>query len=388
MIEMLDFGHEIQYLIIFSSVLILPKIIQRFKVPVGITCLSLGILTSSLYPELRHDQLILLLSRLGITSLFLFAGMEVKVDELKENKLPLLKHLSVALLIIFLLSFAIQYYFELEFRLAVIFSLGILTPSTGFILNSLDSYKLTRSQKYWISSKSISEEMMAVLVLFFAMQSQDLKSLLISIAVLITLLFGLPIVFKLFIRYIAPYAPKSEVAFLIILALLCGVITKKIGTYYLVGAFIVGIVAGRFKHFMDEKEDKNIFESLSVFFGIFIPFYFYKSGLKLSLDILTKEGIVIGLFLSLYLIPLRFYFTNFTTINFLGREVYSPWKISLSLMPTLIFGLVISSILLEKYHVDSSLITGLFIYTIITSILPAFAFETNPPKEYDSTTIE
>ncbi len=385
---MLDFGREIQYLIIFSSVLIFPKIIQRFKVPVGITCLTLGILTSSLYPELRHDQLLLLLSRLGITSLFLFAGMEVKIDELREHRLPLLKHLALALLIIFSVSFAIQYYFDLELRLAIIFSLGLLTPSTGFILNSLDSYKLTKSQKYWISSKSISEEMMAVLVLFFAMQSHDLKDLGISILILLILLFGLPIIFKLFIRYIAPYAPKSEVAFLIILALLCGVITKKIGTYYLVGAFIVGIVAGRFKHFMDEKEDKNIFESLSVFFGIFIPFYFYKSGLNLSLDILSKEGVIVGAFLALYLIPLRFYFTNFTTINFLGREIYSPWKVSLSLMPTLIFGLVISSILLERYQVRPSIVTGLFIYTIISSILPAFAFETNPPKEYDSTTIE
>lgn len=385
---MLDFGHEIQYLIIFSSVLILPKIIQRFKVPVGITCLMLGVLTTTLYPELRHDQLLLLLSRLGITSLFLFAGMEVKIDELKENQLPLLKHLGVALGIIFIISVALQYYFDLPLRMAIILSLGLLTPSTGFILNSLNSYKLSKSQKYWISSKSICEEMMAVLVLFFAMQSDNVKNLAISMAVLFVLLFGLPIIFKLFIRYIAPYAPKSEVAFLIILALLCGVITKKIGTYYLVGAFIVGIVAGRFKHFMVEKEENNIFESLSVFFGIFIPFYFYKTGLNLSLDIITKEGIIIGAFLCLYLIPMRFYITNYTTINFLRKEVYSPWKISLSLMPNLIFGLVISTILLKKYHVDPTLITGLFVYTIITSLLPAFAFETNPPQKYDSTTIE
>ena len=385
---MLDFGHEIQYLIIFSSVLILPKIILRFKVPMGITCLILGIATSRFYPELRNDQLILLLSRLGITSLFLFAGMEVKVEELREHKYPLLKHLSIGLVIIFILSFVLQYYFDLNLRMAIIFSLGLLTPSTGFILNSINSYKLSHSQKYWIRSKSISEEMMAVMVLFFAMQSHDLKNLIISIGVLVVLLFGLPIIFKLFIRYIAPYAPQSEVAFLIILALLCGVITKKIGTYYLVGAFIVGIVAGRFKHFMEAKEDKNIFESLSVFFGIFIPFYFYRSGLKLSLDILTKEGIIIGAFLTLYLIPLRYYYTNFTTIHFLGREIYAPWKVSLSLMPTLIFGLVISSILLERYHVPPSIITGLLIYTIVSSILPAFACETNPPEQYDSTTIE
>jgi len=385
---MLDFGHEIQYLIIFSSVLILPKIIQRFKVPVGITCLMLGVLTTTLYPELRHDQLLLLLSRLGITSLFLFAGMEVKVEELKENKRPLLKHLGVALGIIFVISMALQYYFDISLRMAIILSLGLLTPSTGFILNSLSSYKLSKSQKYWISSKSISEEMMAVLILFFAMQSDDMKNLAISIAVLFVLLFGLPTIFKLFIRYIAPYAPKSEVAFLIILALLCGVITKKIGTYYLVGAFIVGIVAGRFKHFMVEKEENNIFSSLSVFFGIFIPFYFYKTGLNLSLDIITKEGIIIGAFLCLYLIPMRFYITNYTTINFLGKDIYSPWKISLSLMPNLIFGLVISTILLEKYQVSPTIITGLFVYTITTSLLPAFAFETNPPKEYDSTTFE
>lgn len=92
----------------------------------------------------------------------------------------------------------------------------------GFILDSLSDFKLSKTQHYWIKSKSITEEIMAVGMLFLIMQSQSLQSLLMSLGVLSLLLLGLPLLFKLHIRFIAPYAPKSELAFLVLMALLSG----------------------------------------------------------------------------------------------------------------------------------------------------------------------
>jgi len=379
-----SFTQEVEYLFLFSAVLILPKIIKRFRIPIGITCIFLGLLCSFFWKSFNDDQLLLLLSRLGITSLFLFAGMEVEMEELKENKGPISKHLALNLLMIGFVSAFIGYFFHLDLRPAIILTIGLMTPSAGFILDSISDFKLTKSHQYWIKSKSISEEILSVFILFFAMQSHDANQLIISIFILVGLLTFLPILFKVYVRYVAPYAPKSEVAFLIILALVCGVITKKIGTYYLVGAFIVGLIAGRFKHFMGKVEGINIFNALSIFFGIFIPFYFFKAGLGFSSDHLNKEGFFVGLGFILILIPIRFLFILYTQKKFVDNRVYKPWKISLSLMPNLIFGLVISSILTERYNVDSSIIAGLFIYTIFTSILPTFSFKKVPPKEYDT----
>ena len=382
-----NFNQEITYLILFSAVLILPKLMRRLRLPEGISCILLGLLSSYFWESFQEDQLLLLLSRLGITSLFLFAGMEVDIKTLKTHSNGLLKHLSVSLIMMGLCSAFLANIFHLPTQVAIIFSLGLLTPSTGFILESIKDFRLSEGQKYWISSKSIAEEILAVMVLFIALQSNDMQKLGMSLGVLIFLLLALPLIFKIFLKFVAPYAPKSEVAFLILLALICGVVTKKIGTYYLVGAFIVGIIAGRFKHFLGKVEGINIFNSLSIFFGIFIPFYFFKAGLSLSGNLFNKESLLIGIGFAIFIIPMRNSAVFYSQKNFISDKVKRPWKVALSLMPTLIFGLVIASILRDRFEVKDSLIGGLFIYTLISSFLPAFAFERLPPKRYTSETV-
>ncbi len=379
-----NFNQEITYLILFSAVLFLPKLMRRFRLPSGITCIILGFLSSYFWNDFQEDQLLLLLSRLGITSLFLFAGMEVDIEELKRHGPSLRKHLSVDLLIIVFIGAFCSYFFHLSWQIGFILALGLLTPSTGFILESIKDFKISEGQRYWISSKSISEEILAVMVLFFALQSDDFEQLGISLVVLIVLLIALPLIFKGFVRFVAPYAPKSEVAFLVLLALICGVVTKKIGTYYLVGAFIVGIIARRFKHFSGKVEGVDIFTNLSVFFGIFIPFYFFKAGLSLSGNIFSKEGILLGFGFSAIIIPIRYSAIYYSQKNFIKEKVEKPWKVGISMMPTLIFGLVIASILKNRFGLSSDLVSGLFIYTIITSILPLFAMEKVPPRNYSS----
>lgn len=383
-----NFNQEITYLILFSAVLILPKLMRRLHLPEGITCILLGFLSSYFWNDFQEDQLLLLLSRLGITSLFLFAGMEVNLGELRRHGRSLTKHLGVDLLIIFFVGSFCSYFFRLSWQIGIILALGLLTPSTGFILESIKDFKISENQRYWISAKSIAEEILAVMVLFFALQSNDLEQLGISLIVLIVLLFALPIIFRIFVRWVAPYAPKSEVAFLILLALICGVVTKKIGTYYLVGAFIVGIIAGRFKHFLGKVEGIDIFSNLSVFFGIFIPFYFFKAGLSLSGDIFSKEGILLGFGFSAIIIPIRYSAVYYSQKNFIEKKIQKPWKVAISLMPTLIFGLVIASILKNRFELSDELVSGLFIYTIVTSILPLFGMERLPPKTYSSKIIK
>lgn len=376
------------YLLLFSGLIIIPKLLKRWRLPEGMTCLFLGMLSSLFWFSFHNDQLLLLLSRLGITSLFLFAGLEVDIDELKEHRPALQKHLLINALLIVVVGLFLSFLFHLSWRVGLILALGLLTPSTGFILDSLSDFKLNNTQHYWIKSKSIAEEILAVGFLFLIMQSESWQSLLISLVFLGGLLIGLPLLFRFHIKYIAPYAPKSELAFLVLMALLSGVMTQKMGTYYLIGAFLVGLVAGRFNHFMNAPEAKNLFENLSYFFSLFIPFYFFKKGLTLTGSFLEKDGILIGIGFCLIINPIRYFSVQYSLKNFVDKKVRGMWKVSISLLPNLIFGLVIGGILKEKYEVSDSILSGLFLFTIVTSVLPAITFEHRPPKEYDLSTLD
>ena len=226
-----------------ALILLLPKLLLRFRIPSGITAFAIGCVCVNIDLLASDDQLILMLARLGITSLFLFAGMEINISEIKEHSKPLTKYLFKSLLIIFLSAMAFVFFFKESIQVSMIIGIAILTPSAGFILSSLGGYNFTDNQKFWIKIKAISKEIAAITVLFFALQINDPQSLGISILVLAALIYILPKIFKFFLKTIAPYAPGTEVSFLVLIAFTTGIITKKLGTHYLVGAFITGVVA-------------------------------------------------------------------------------------------------------------------------------------------------
>ena len=164
------FSSEAQYFVLFACLLLLPKILLRFSIPTALTALTLGFVTSLGLGWFQNDELLLMLSRLGITSLFLFAGMEVDLDELKEDANVLSKHLVKITILIFIVGFILTKAFQINYRMALILTLGLMTPSTGFILNSLKGFELNANQERWVRSKAISKELVAIFLLFFTLQ--------------------------------------------------------------------------------------------------------------------------------------------------------------------------------------------------------------------------
>lgn len=381
------FTLEVQYFILFAAILLLPKMLLRFRIPTALTSLALGIATAFFLGWFKDDQLLLMLSRLGITSLFLFAGMEVDLDELRDDSSVLLKQIIKLVLIIFVAGAAMTYVFDITYRLALVLALGIMTPSTGFILNSLKNYELTPKQEKWVRSKAIAMELVAIFLLFFILQTESVREFTISTVTLVTMILILPLAFRFFLKVVAPFAPDSEVSFLVLIALLCGVITMKLGTYYLVGAFIVGMTAARFRHFIHHEKSDRMLYSLGLFFSFFVPFYFYRAGLTFPAELFSVEGLIIGATFLVIFLPIRF-FSVFSTVWLFMKE---SWKnriaIAIPLLPTLIFGLVIASIMREKFGASNELVSGLIIYTLGSSIIPWFFMEKTPPDSYDGSMV-
>ncbi len=76
-------SQELIYLTLIFGLLVVPRALQRLKIPAPITCLLLGVGAMLLWGDDTHDPVVTLLSALGISSLFLFAGLEVDFDTLR-----------------------------------------------------------------------------------------------------------------------------------------------------------------------------------------------------------------------------------------------------------------------------------------------------------------
>ncbi|MDP3910459.1 MAG: cation:proton antiporter, partial [Gemmatimonadales bacterium] len=238
---------EFDYVVLLFALFVVPRFLQRYGLPTAITNFALGALAGMGLSLFAYDRTVALLSTLGIVSLFLFAGLEVTFSELRREATVLLQHIALGVAALLGVALGVFWALDLPWRPAMLVSLALLTPSTGFILDSLASLKLTDQERFWTKSKAVGSELVALGVLFIVLRSTGLRELGTSTLALGAMIVLLPIAFRLFAVRIVPHAPKSEFAFLLMVAVVCAFVTRRLGVYYLVGAFVVGVTAQRFR---------------------------------------------------------------------------------------------------------------------------------------------
>jgi Kef-type K+ transport system membrane component KefB len=369
---------ELQYVALLFVLFIFPRVLQRYRLPSAFTCLGLGALASIGFRLFQHDPGVSLLSTLGIVSLFLFAGLDVEFSELRRNAAILTQHLVIRISLLTLVTFLVELTLGLPVQPSILVSLALTTPSTGFILDSLGSLGVSQQERAWIKSKAIATELVALVVLFIALQPPSATVILRSSVILVAMIAFLPLIFRLFAKMILPHAPKSEFGFLVMAAVLCALITRELGAYYLVGAFVVGVTAQRFRRQLPAIASEQIVHAVELFASFFVPFYFFHAGLGLRSEDFTPAAIALGFMFIAILIPGRVYLVALHRRLSLGESVRSGARIGISIAPTLVFTLVIAEILRDRFAVSPVIFGGLIVYTLVNTLLPGFILRSAP----------
>ncbi|MEO8200428.1 MAG: cation:proton antiporter, partial [Gemmatimonadota bacterium] len=325
--------NDLSYVALLFVLFVVPRLLQRFRLPAAVTSLVLGIGASAfgLFP---HDDTLALLASLGIVALFLFAGLEVDLDELRPEAKILVQHLVIWLVTLIVTAGAAMMIFHLPLRTATLLALAIVTPSTGFILDSLESFGLTPTEKRWTKAKAISSELMALSVMFVALRSGSFQELSLSLVALVLLILLLPPVFRWFAVTISPYAPRSEFAFLLMVAMVSAYVTRHLGVYYLVGAFVAGVAARQFRDQLPAMSSNRMLAAVEAFASVFIPFYFFKAGSEIHLVDLGGWSILAGLVMSVVFVGLRLGEVSLHRRIALGEKGQHAMKIGVALLPT------------------------------------------------------
>lgn len=367
----MELSSQLIYLLIIFILLVFPKALQRYRIPAPLTCLGLGILTAVYGAQYVNDQTITLLAALGISSLFLFAGLEVDVEKLKENSKFLIFHLFFRCISLAICTWLCMRYLGYTWQIAGLFALALITPSTGFILESLASLGLDEHEKSWVTTKAIAGELLALFLLFVLLKAGGaFQDLVISSGMLLLLAFGLPVLLVLLGKIIIPHAPGSEFSLLIMVGLIAATITKSIGVYYLVGAFLTGFAARQLRIKMPDMASENNLHAVKLFASFFVPFYFFHGGMEVPQGALQLESLKLGIYITAVLLPLRIGIITLQRYFFHKDSLKSSFNIGISLSPTLIFTLVIASILHERFGITDIQFGGLLVYAALNTILP------------------
>ena len=375
-----EISPEVTYVGLLFGLFVVPRVLQRFRIPAAITSLGLGALAGPGFGLFQGDGTVTLLSTLGIVSLFLFAGLDVDVDELRNERVVIGEHLLVRLATLVAVGAAVIATLHLELQPAVLVSLALLTPSTGFILDSLPGLGLPERAAFWVRTKSIATELVALAAMFVTLQASTARGLLGSSAALVGMILLLPVLFRGFARFVIPYAPKTEFAFLLMMAVLCALITRKLGVYYLVGAFVVGMVAQRFRERLPAMASERMLHAVEAFASIFVPFYFFHAGLVLRREDFTREAFGLGVLFLVLAVPVRILLVSLHRRLRFGESLSESLRVGVPMLPTLVFTLVIAEILRDRFDAPAALFGGLIIYALANTMIPSLVFRTPTPE--------
>jgi Kef-type K+ transport system membrane component KefB len=370
--------NELWILLIVASLVIVPKILLRYGLPEPLTAFILGLMPMMFGYELLGNENLNLLAILGITSLFLHAGTEVNVRHLIKEKQHIIVHLCIKVVILMGLAILLIHLYPINFGIGLLLVLAIMTPSTGFIVNTLPRLHLSADESFWVTNKAISSEIVALLMMFIALQLvyPDIAPVNVGLNVLALtgLIVILPIVFSFLGKVVIPYAPGSEFSLLIVMGILAGYATKLLGVYYLVGAFLVGLIAVMLKHKLPTMSSLKNIKAIGLFTGFFIPFYFFISGSRFPEEALTLEAILFGFLLLVIVVPVRWLVIWSQRRLLHDESQISSFRITIALTPTLIFTLVIAEILFNEELIHANVYGGLMAYAVLNTILPTIFF--------------
>lgn len=372
---------DILYVALLFALFVVPKLLQRWRLPGAVTSVALGAGAGMGFGLFAGDTTIQLLAGFGIVSLFLFAGLEVDFDDLREGRAVLAQHLAIRVSALILVAWGVTQLFGLSWRPALLVALALLTPSTGFILDSLAAMGLKERERFWVKSKAIATEIIALVVLFLVLQSTSLERLAIASLVLIALVALLPVAFRYFAQKVVPFAPKSEFAFLMMVALVAAIVTRQLGVYYLVGAFIVGVAAQRFRERLPAMASEQMLHAVEVFASVFVPFYFFNAGLHLKREDFAFDAGLVGFVFLAIMLPAQLLLVAAHRRVALGERAMHSLRVGLSLLPTLVFTLVIAEILRDEFFVPRAVFGGLIIYTLVNTLIPGLVLRTQPEFE-------
>jgi hypothetical protein len=119
----------------------------------------------------------------------------------------------------------------------------------------------------------------------------------------------------------------------------------------------------------------------AAFASLFVPFYFFRAGLELSIDDFSLAALATGLGCVVLVIPLRLALVGGHRSVRLRERVAQALRVGVPLLPTTVFTLVVIDILRERFAVPPFVLGGLVVYMLANTLLPSLLLRT-PPVEF------
>jgi len=298
---------------------------------------------ASYFGFLSDHHLFKLLSEVGFFYLMFMAGMEVDLRIFTNKQSSIIKEGILYLLLLYIISFAGIYYFDLNTILIILLPM----LSVGLILTL---YKEYGKETKWLNLSMIvgtMGELTSIVLLTLAGATLEFgvgAKLYETIIYLALFLFSMMILFR-FLKilfwwypelktFLMPHLDKEEKDIRLSMAIFFLLIALMLYLHLEVafGAFVAGIFINTF--FEHKRELPHKLSSFG--FGFLVPIFFIYIGSTFALNFLFSEGLVLNALLITFLMIVPRILSSFVFINMLNIKEIVLFGLSHSMPLTLL----------------------------------------------------
>lgn len=390
------------FILLVVGLFVIPRLFERLKIPGPITEFFLGVVVAFWIPGLISEQLIDVFAIIGVVTVFLFAGMEVDLDFLRENakmlRLSVLSHVFLFVFITLVLysvgrAGLLESIFPgiggLSLVAALLSAVVLLTPSSGFIVSMLNTSSVKAGWQSVIKAKALSAEIMGIAVLTIFLNVGDLAYLGIVLVSVSALILLLPFALRFFYQLLKIRMGNIKFSFFFVIALASAFVTEMLGLHYIVGAFVAGVFIFQFmERLVEEKRvsktlSNQLMEAMNFLSVLFVPFYFFSVGLDMRPGYFSWPIVSIAFGLCVVVSILRVFSVSGLQAFHFG-SFRQQFKAASALLPTLMFGFIVAELLLDKGFITQQIFAVLIWYAIFTSITSVFVKSSLESERNDS----
>jgi len=142
------------------------------------------------------------------------------------------------------------------------------------------------------------------------------------------------------------------------------------------------MAAQEFRERLPALASEKMLDAVESFASLFVPFYFLHAGLPLRREDFGLDAVLMGGAFLLTALPLRVAVTAVHRRVRLGESFARGVRVGGSILPTLVFTLVLAEILRERFAIPTAVFGGLIVYAVVNTMIPGL-FLNLPPPEFE-----
>ena len=295
-------------IIVSLSIVILSAILKKFKQPLVVAYILVGLIIGPYGLKFVTDiNIITQLGNIGVVILLFFIGMEVNLKKLFQNWKVAVIGTFFQILFSLLFIYALSLWLDWSLNRIILLGFVISLSSTAVVLKMLSEFKEldTKTGQNVLSILLVQDiAIVPMIIILSFLGGGEINKTQIGLQIfgaIIILIFMAWLIKKETVKF--PFANEIkkdhelQVFWALILCFGLALITGLFGLSTALGAFIAGIILA------SAKETKWVIENLHSFYIILVALFFLSIGMLLNLSFILENYkeiivVVIGIFLT------------------------------------------------------------------------------------------